>query len=77
MPRAGFEPATTALVLEKECLNEDLENFRLFAMAKLDLAKLTASQYICKIRPFLEGKTVVTDKDAQAYIKMKKFGKHE
>jgi integrase len=72
VPRAGFEPATTPLRFEKELLNDDLESFRLFAMAKLNLSKLTASQYICKVRPFLEGRDSVSDRDAQTYIQKKK-----
>ena len=67
MPRAGFEPATTTLNVEN-----DLEDFRLFAMAKLNLSKLTVSQYICKLRPFLKDRTVVTDRDVQTYIQNKK-----
>jgi len=72
MPRAGFEPATTTIILEKERIMGDLENFRLFARAKMNLAKLTASQYICKLKPFLKGKSVVTDKDIQTYVQSKK-----
>ncbi len=71
MPRTGFEPATTTIILEKDRM-EDLENFRLFTRAKLNLAKLTASQYICKLKPFLKDKSVVTDKDIQTYIQSKK-----
>jgi integrase len=72
VPRAGFEPATTPFLMDKECLNEDLENFRLFAIVKLNLSKLTVSQYICKVRPFLEGITTITDRDVQEYIQRKK-----
>jgi integrase len=72
VPRAGFEPATTPLRIDAELLNEDLESFRLFAMAKLNLTKLTASQYICKVRKFLDGRTAITDRDVQLYIQAKK-----
>jgi integrase len=67
VPRAGFEPATTRLNVEN-----DLEDFRLFAMAKLNLAKLTTSQYICKLKPFLKDRSVITDRDIQTYIQAKK-----
>jgi integrase len=72
VPRAGFEPATTDIRLNPKYLKEDLESFRLFAMAKLNLSKLTVSQYICKVRPFLEGRNSVSDCDVQTYIQMKK-----
>jgi integrase len=72
VPRAGFEPATTRFTVDQERLNEDLENFRLFVVAKLNLAKLTASQYICKVRQFLENRAFFTDRDVQTYIQAKK-----
>jgi integrase len=67
VPRAGFEPATTVFKVEN-----DLEEFGLFAVAKLNLSKLTASQYICKLRAFLKDRTAVTDRDVQTYIQAKK-----
>jgi len=69
MPRAGFEPATTRFTIDPEHLKEDLEDFRLFAKAKLNLSKLTASQYICKVRQFLENKTAFNDKEVQTWKK--------
>lgn len=65
MPRAGFEPATYSV-------SDELEYFRLFAVAELNLSKLTASQYICKVRQFLEGRESFSDIDVQNYIKGKK-----
>jgi len=68
VPRAGLEPATTLLVVELG----DLENFRLFARAKLNLGKETVSHYIRRVRAFLKERDFVTDKDIQVYIQKKK-----
>jgi len=67
VPRAGFEPATTRYQVE-----DDFEDFRLFALAKLNLNKLTVSQYICKVKGFLKDRTAFTDRDVQAYIQERK-----
>ena len=67
VPRAGFEPATT-LIVELE----DLENFRLFARAKLNLSTETVKHYIRRVRAFLRNRTLVTDRDIQVYIQEKK-----
>jgi integrase len=66
--RAGFEPATT-FFLEKERLNEDLENFKLFCLAKLNLSRETVKHYVRKIKAFLKNRSVVSERDIQIYIK--------
>jgi len=66
--RAGFEPATT-FFLEKERLNEDLENFKLFCLSKLNLSKETVKHYVRKIRAFLKNRSLVSERDIQIYIK--------
>ena len=69
MPRAGFEPATTGLIVEKKRLKRDLEDFKRFCLAKLNLSVETVKHYVRKVKAFLEktnGK--VTEKDVQAYI---------
>jgi len=66
--RAGFEPATT-FFLEKERLNEDLENFKLFCLSKLNLSRETVKHYVRKIRAFLENRSLVSERDIQVYIK--------
>ena len=68
VPRAGFEPATTSLTVEFS----DLEDFLLFAQAKLNLTKLTSVQYLRRIKAFLNGRSFVTDRDIQVYIQKKK-----
>ena len=68
MPRAGLEPATTSLPVD---LN-DIEDFILFAQAKLNLTKLTAKQYSRRVKAFLKGRNSVTDKDIQVFIQKKK-----
>ena len=66
--RAGLEPATTSLTVD---LN-DIEDFILFAQAKLNLTKLTAKQYSRRVKAFLVGRSSVTDKDIQIFIQQKK-----
>ena len=68
MPRAGLEPATTSQPVN---LN-DLEDFILFAQAKLNLTRLTAKQYSRRVKAFLKGRNSVTDKDIQIFIQQKK-----
>jgi len=68
VPRAGLEPATT-LFLEKKRLKRDLEDFRLFCLAKLNLSVETAKQYVRKVRAFLKRvNDRVCEKDVQKYI---------
>ena len=71
VPRAGFEPATT-FILEKKRLKRDLEEFKLFALAKLNLSRETVKHYVRRVKAFLEGKSVVSDRDVQLYIAEKK-----
>jgi len=66
VPRAGFEPATTVIV------ENDLEDFKLFASAKMNLAKDTVRHYASRVRAFLRDRSVVSDKDIQIYINEKK-----
>jgi len=68
VPRAGLQPATTSLPVD---LN-DIEDFILFAQAKLNLTKLTAKQYSRRVKAFLVGKSSVTDRDIQVFIQQKK-----
>ena len=68
MPRAGFEPATTAIPVNL-C---DLDDFILYATAKLNLTKLTAKQYSRRVKAFLNDKRFVSDKDIQVFIQNKK-----
>jgi len=69
VPRAGFEPATSSLIVEKKRLKRDLEDFKLFCLAKLNLSEQTAKHYVRRVRAFLEkvnGK--VSERDVQLYI---------
>ena len=50
----------------------DIEDFILFAQAKLNLTRLTAKQYSRRVKAFLKGKNSVTDKDIQIFIQQKK-----
>ena len=68
VPRAGLEPATTSLPVQLT----DLEDFLLFAQAKLNLTKLTSVQYLRRIKAFLDGRSFVTDRDIQVYVQKKK-----
>jgi integrase/recombinase XerD len=68
VPRVGLELATTSLPVN---LN-DIEDFILFAQAKLNLTKRTAKQYSRRIKAFLKGRNSVTDKDIQIFIQKKK-----
>jgi integrase len=49
----------------------DLEDFRLFAKVKLNLAERTVDQYVRWIRAFLRGREFVSDRDIQEYIREK------
>jgi integrase len=66
VPRAGFEPATTVKVYD------DLEDFKLFAKAKLNLSNDTVRHYVSRVKAFLKGRKVVSDRDIQLYIAEKK-----
>jgi hypothetical protein len=44
VPKARFEPATTFFI-EKKKLSGDLEDFKLFAVATLNLSKETVKRY--------------------------------
>ena len=71
MPRAGFEPATTVRFSNNKEFLRDLENFNLFAKAKLNLSQVTVYHYTSKIRTFMLNKETVTDMDIQRYIEKK------
>jgi len=68
MPRAGFEPATTVSFSNNKEFLRDLENFKLFANAKLNLSRGTVYHYTSKIRTFMLNRKTVTDRDVQEYI---------
>ncbi len=68
VPRAGLEPATTVFKVDLR----NLEDFKLFARAKLNLGKETVKHYTCRVRAFLKNREFVTDKDVQIYIQQKK-----
>jgi hypothetical protein len=68
VPRAGFEPATTVFKVDLK----DLEDFRLFAEAKLNLSYETVRHYASRVRAFLKDREVVSDRDLQLYIQTKK-----
>ena len=68
VPRAGFEPATTVLEVDLD----DLEGFKLFAEAKLNLSYDTVRHYASRVRAFLRDREVVSDRDIQLYIQQKK-----
>jgi integrase len=72
VPRAGFEPATTVSFSNNKEFLRDLENFKLFAKAKLNLSQGTVYHYTSKIRTFMLNRKVVSDKDVQEYIERKK-----
>jgi len=50
----------------------DLEDFKLFSKAKLNLGKGTVYHYTSKIRTFMQNRKTVTDMDIQKYIEKKK-----
>jgi integrase len=68
VPRAGLELATTVFNVNLD----DLEDFKLFARAKLNLGKQTIKNYVSRVRTFLRNRDFVTDKDIQIYIQKKK-----
>ncbi len=68
VPRAGLEPATTSIPVN---LN-DIDDFILFAQAKLNLTKLTAKQYSRRVKAFLKGRNYVNDRGIQLFIQKKK-----
>jgi integrase len=68
VPRAGFEPATTVLEVDLD----DLEGFKLFAEAKLNLSYETVRHYASRVRAFLKDREIVSDRDIQLYIQQKK-----
>ncbi|MGB9756835.1 MAG: tyrosine-type recombinase/integrase, partial [Candidatus Bathyarchaeales archaeon] len=70
--RAGFEPATPSLFIEKKRFNKDLEDFKLFCLAKLNLSRETVNLYVRKVRAFLNDRTSVSEKDIQVYIQKAK-----
>lgn len=70
--RAGFEPATTLSFSDNKQILKDLEDFRLFAKAKLNFSQGTVCHYMGKLRTFLLNRKTVTDKDIQSYIEKKK-----
>jgi integrase len=72
VPRAGFEPATTVSFSDNRQILKDLEDFRLFAKAKLSFSQGTVYHYMSKLRTFLRDRKTITDKDIQCYIEKKK-----
>jgi len=68
VPRAGLELATTVFKVNLD----DLEDFKLFARAKLNLGKGTIKHYVSRVRTFLRNRDFVTDKDIQLYVQKKK-----
>ena len=72
VPRAGLEPATTVLYVDTENMLKDLEDFKLFARAKLNLSKETVKHYVRRVKAFLRDRNAVTDRDVQAYINERK-----
>jgi integrase len=72
VPRAGFEPATTVSFSDNKEISKDLEDFKLFAKAKLNLSQGTVYHYVSKVRTFLRNRKTVTNKDIQRYIEKKK-----
>ena len=72
MPRAGFEPATTVSFSNNKEFLKDLQNFKLFAKAKLNYSQGTVYHYTSKIRTFMRDKKTLNDKDVQIYIEKKK-----
>jgi len=58
--------------MEPGNLARDLEDFKLFALAKLNLSRETVKHYIRRVKAFLKDRTIVTDRDIQAYIAEKK-----
>ncbi len=72
MPRAGFEPATTVSFSNNKEFLRDLESFKLFSKAKLNLSQGTVYHYTSKIRTFMLNRKTVTDRDIQEYIEKKK-----
>lgn len=50
MPRAGFEPARTVFKVNLG----DLENFKLFERAKLNLGKVNVKHHTCRVKAFLK-----------------------
>ena len=68
VPRAGFEPATRSLIVEKKRLKRDLEDFKLFCFAKKNLSVETAKHYVRRVRAFLKNRSKVTERDIQLYI---------
>lgn len=63
----GLNRRQSSLVVEN-----DLEDFKLFAYSKLNLSKETVKHYVRRVRAFLENRSVVTDRDVQIYIQEKK-----
>jgi hypothetical protein len=63
VPRAGLELATTSLIVDLG----DLEDFRLFAQAKLNLSKVTVAHYLRRVKAFLRGRSFVTDRDIDVF----------
>jgi integrase len=68
VPRAGLELATTSLNVDFD----DLDDFRLFALAKLNLSNVTVTHYLRRVKAFLRKRSFVTDRDIQVYIQKKK-----
>ena len=68
LPKTGLELATTAFDVDLE----DLEEFKLFAQAKLNLSRISVVQYTRSIKAPLKEIDIVTDRDIKVYIQKKK-----
>lgn len=51
--RAGFEPATTVCFSDNKDILKNLEGFKLFVKAKLNLSQGAVYYYVSKVRTFL------------------------
>lgn len=58
--------------MENKRILQDLEDFKLFAEAKLDLSRETVKHYARRVKAFLKDRKVVTNRDIQIYIQKKK-----
>lgn len=58
--------------IENKRMLDDLEDFKLFAMAKLNLSRETAKHYARRVKSFLKNREIIADRDIQIYIQKKK-----
>jgi hypothetical protein len=67
--RAGFEPATTVSFSNNKEFLRDLEDFKLFAKAKLNFSQGTVYHYTSKIRTFMRIEKLLLIKMFRATLK--------